>query len=161
MNETESPSTTRPDPGSPPQETERALEKLYKPLGSVTAPKQESTVFRAESHAEPVIPAPLPQLSESDRRLLSRLRDSLSQLTIRVNQVELTLDVVAVDKNESSICCLVRENGLRCKIPRSENVEIELEGQLYTTAFLGSWHTIPWLSVHVVVFPILPDPVKT
>lgn len=101
-----------------------------------------------------ILPSPE---TPADRKLLDRLHNSNSTLTIKVNDVELTLDVVEVSRNAMSICCLVKHNGLRCKIPRSENVVIELEGRSFNTAFLGSWHTIDWLGVHVVVFPILPE----
>ena len=86
-----------------------------------------------------------------------RLREASSELTIRVFGVELTLEVIDVHHNDLSVCCLVRQNGMRCKIPRSEQVEIELEGRVFHTAFLGSWHTMDWLGLHVVVFPILPE----
>ncbi|TXH14587.1 MAG: hypothetical protein E6R03_08880 [Hyphomicrobiaceae bacterium] len=96
-----------------------------------------------------------PNIARSDINLLHRLRNSTAELTIRVNQVELSLDVVDVHKNDQSVCCLVKHAGMRCRIPRSENVEIDLEGTTYRTAFLGSWHTIEWLGLHLVVFPVL------
>jgi hypothetical protein len=105
----------------------------------------------------PLTYAPISAISGPDKKILDRLRDSNSTLTIRVNGVELTLDVVDVDRTDSSICCLVKENGLKCKIPRSESVEIELEGAVHRTAFLGGWHTLSWLGVHVVTFPIIPE----
>lgn len=156
--------TRSADPGTPPPGIEQALSALYSPV----TPAQE-TAPPAQAPEPPVIEALVPHvaapmaaktqdsLSETERRVLRRLHDASATLTIRVNGVELTLDIVDVNRSETSICCLVKQNGLRCKIPRSESVEIELEGKTYKTAFLGSWHTLEWLGVHVVVFPVLPD----
>lgn len=158
--------------GSPPPEASEGLASLYAPVpephidtGGDLETLEEHISWRPDAaRASAVVPATpvppvviAPSLSAKDQRVIDKLNTSSSVLTIRVNDVELTLDVVDVVRNEFSICCLVRLGGMRCKIPRSENVEIELEGHTYHTAFLGAWHTIEWLSVHVVVFPLLLD----
>lgn len=167
------PTNTRPDPGEPPPAVAAGFAKLYnrpKPLEDDSLEWLEDEPHGSEHEASArrertanqegktvVLPDASLAMDPSDLKLMKRLRNSDSSLTIRVNGVELTLDVVDVLRNELSICCLVRINGMRCRIPRSESVEIELEGKVFRTAFLGSWHTVEWLGVHVVVFPILPE----
>lgn len=150
------------DPGRPPEGVADVLDHLYGPLPEEqdgwTPPPDEILVNSRSRpdeppHAREVVQ---PVIPPADRRLLDRLHSAGSTLTIRVNGVELTLDVVDVSRTDLSICCLVKHNGLRCKIPRSEHVEVELEGQVYHTAFFGSWHTLDWLGLHIVVFPVLP-----
>ncbi len=155
------------DPGTPPAAVEQALNRLYsKNRRTVPSPEVEEAA-PPESHSAPQpmvykAPAPSPAavLSTEEMKVIDTLRHAASSLTIFVNDVELSLDVVGVHRTEESICCLVKKAGLRCKIPRSESVRIELEGESIETAFLGSWHTIDWLGVHIVVFPVLP-PLQT
>lgn len=163
------PASTHPvaNPGAPPPGVASGLDALYSRPASFRSSAEDSSAEGVVAvptapksctpSAEEAVASP-PSMPTGDRKLLERLRNSqAAPLTIRVNGVELTLDVVDVDRTETSICCLVQQNGLRCKIPRSESVEIELDGSVHKTAFLGSWHTLDWLGVHVVVFPVLPD----
>ncbi len=151
-------SASAPDSGSPPPEVRRSLDALYR-----THEQRSSAPALQVEEAEPaVISRPLEEaappafsgLTAEEERLLRRYRQSLSEITIYVNDVELTMDVVHVDRTETSICCLVRQVGFRCKIPRTDKVRIELEGQTYEAAFLGSWHPVDWLGVYVAVFPL-------
>jgi hypothetical protein len=152
-----------PDTGQPPPEVQRSLDALYQRHKDFAEPREASTPKEEPSfkpRAAPKVSEPIPegpQLTPEETRLLRHYRQNSAEITIFVNGVELTFDVVHVDRTETSICCLVRQAGTRCKIPRSEEVRIELEGQSYHTAFLGSWHPIDWLGVNIAVFPILPD----
>lgn len=156
--------------GEPPAAAKRALDRIYNFTPSSTSfedaaplagdreelPEARSKLSPPLAFHSAVRPAE-DQISAEDKRTLRRLRESTSSLTLRVNNVELTWEVVDVDRTAESICCLVRQNGQRCKLPRSENVEIELEGKVHRTAFLGSWHALDWLGLYIGVFPILPE----
>ena len=150
-----------PDSGQPPPEVQRNLDALYKrhtdranPVNPVEPEEVSTAPARKKETAENLSPGA--GLTPEEERLLRCYRQNSAQITIFVNDVELTLDVVHVDRTETSICCLVRQAGFRCKIPRTEKVQIDLEGVTYNTAFLGSWHPVDWLGVNIAVFPILP-----
>lgn len=120
----------------------------------VTTAEPEQVPAPAATRAEPTTKATAPQRPDP---LLTRLTETTSELTIRVNGVELSLDVIDVNRTPNSICCLVRFSGLRCRIPNSENVVILLDGQELKAVFVGAWHSFDWLNIHVVVFPICPE----
>lgn len=157
MSDTKEIQGVRPDAGFPPDGDAETMDRLYGFKEKVRPIEERHTPVKAVE-AKDVEDQTIP---EKDRRLLARLHNATSQLTIRVNKVEFSLDVLDVSRTELSVCCLVQLNGMRIKLPRSESVEIELEGKIYKTAFLGSWHTIEWLGLHVVVFPVIPEEVES
>ena len=95
-------------------------------------------------------------VSAEERRMLDRLQRVSSTLIVRINEVEIELDVLDVNKTPESICCIV-QRGLRCRLPKSQDVVIELEGEKYPVAFLGAWHSFDWLGIQLAVFTILPE----
>lgn len=127
---------------------------------------QNDLLFEGARGALPDPPAPKevpvetfgvlePPVADASQALLRRLGKADSTITLVVNGVEFTMDAVDVSITELSVCCLVRIGGMRCRIPRSQDVCITLDGKTFHTAFLGSWHTLEWLGVHIVVFPVI------
>lgn len=157
-----------PDPGSPPALAARALQENYAPLDSFME-EEASPIEAPDTAAGPgYLAKPIERktaetivmstdLERGDRRILDRLRDTGPVITIRVNGVELSLDVVDVSRNEHSVCCLIKRSGMRCRIPVSSDVVILLDQEEIDVAYTGAWHTLDWLDVHVVMFLVLPS----
>ena len=142
--------------GAPPPNVEDQLEALYAGLPAPEAAEEE--VPAPAAFVAPPCPYPSPpalEHNEKDVRLLRRLRDSKSQLEVKVNGVDLIFDVVDVSKTEDSVCCLIKP-GVTCRLPKTQDVVIKLDGEILPAVFLGAWHTVEWLGVHVVIFPLLP-----
>jgi len=136
--------TTRANPGSRSAKAEEAKARLYGSVETVETPP-----------AEPMTPQTgVPLISEIADNRLQRNNDVLQ---LRVNGVGLSIPVVARDRTERSVCCVVREDGWQCDLPVTDNVTIQWGDETLRAAFLGVWHKFEYLGIGVISFPLLSE----
>lgn len=84
--------------------------------------------------------------------ITSRLREPKVTFQVEINGVGLDLQAVAVDRSEGAICCILRDNDLKCRLPVSDNVLVRFGAEEVKATYVGGWHRFESLGIQVLAF---------